>query len=36
MAYCKFLNKPRLPLNYRERKPAALELHKKMYTAFAE
>ncbi|KAK2758068.1 hypothetical protein FQN54_004475 [Arachnomyces sp. PD_36] len=35
VAYAKFMNK-KVPLLFRERKPAALDLHKKMYTAFAE
>ncbi|KAL1959610.1 hypothetical protein VTO42DRAFT_1645 [Malbranchea cinnamomea] len=36
VAYSKFLMKPKLPFRFRERKRKALELHKQMYTAFAE
>ncbi|PGH09510.1 hypothetical protein GX51_00615 [Blastomyces parvus] len=36
LAYCKFLNrKNKLPLHLRERKRAALDLYKTVYTAFA-
>ncbi|TPX26649.1 hypothetical protein DIZ76_012111 [Coccidioides immitis] len=34
LSYCRFINK-KLPLRLRERKSRALELHKQMYTSFA-